>query len=62
MEFFAPIVKADSKFNMRGRNPSLAIAKKDKHARYWPRITKDNIKNTCITIDQNNWVDEDEVE
>ena len=60
MEFFAGIVKADSKFNTKGRNPIITLAKADKEAEYWPRLTKDKVKNSRITVDWNKWVDEDE--
>ena len=60
MEFFAGIVKADSKFNAKGRNPIITLAKADAEAEYWPRITKEKVKNSRITVDWNKWVDEDE--
>ena len=60
MEFFAKIVKADSKFNTKGRNPIITLAKEDKEAEYWPRLTKEKVKNSRITVDWNKWVDEDE--
>ena len=60
MEFFAEVVKDESKFNTKGRNPIITISKKDKEAEYWPRITKEKVKNSRITVDWNKWVDEDE--
>ena len=60
MEFFAGIVKAESKFNTKGRNPIITLAKADKEAEYWPRLTKEKVKNSRITVDWNKWVDEDE--
>ena len=60
MEFFAGIVKADSKFNTKGRNPIITLAKADQEAEYWTRLTKDKVKNSRITVDWNKWVDEDE--
>ena len=62
MEFFAGIVKAESKFNAKGRNPIITLAKADKEAEYWPRLTKDKVKNSRIAVDWNKWVDEDEEE
>merc|ERR1712060_929439 len=32
----------------------------DKEAEYWPRITKEKVKNSRITVDWSKWVDEDE--
>jgi hypothetical protein len=60
MEFFAAIVKADSKFNTKGRNPIITLAKAETDGEYWPRLTKDKVKNSRITVDWNKWVDEDE--
>ena len=60
MEFFAKIVKADSKWNTKGRNVIFSLAKEDKEAEYWPRITKEKVKNSRITVDWSKWVDEDE--
>ena len=60
MEFFAGIVKAESKFNAKGRNPIITLAKEDKEAEYWTRLTKEKVKNSRITVDWNKWVDEDE--
>ena len=62
MEFFAAIVKADSKFNTKGRNPIITLAKADQDAEYWPRLTKDKVKNSRLTVDWNKWVDEDEAD
>ena len=62
MEFFAAIVKADSKFNTKGRNPIITLAKADQEAEYWPRLTKDKVKNSRLTVDWNKWVDEDEAD
>ena len=46
MELHKPIVKADSKWNLKGRNVFLNIAKKDKEEEeWWPRLTKDKAKN-----------------
>ena len=60
MEFFAAVVKADSKFNTKGRNPIITLAKAETDGEYWPRLTKDKVKNSRITVDWNKWVDEDE--
>ena len=60
MEFFAKIDKAESKFNAKGRNPIITLAKEDTDAEYWPRLTKEKVKNARLTVDWNKWVDEDE--
>ena len=60
MEFFAAIVKAESAWNTRGRNVIITLSKTDKETEYWPRLTKEKVKNARITVDWNKWVDEDE--
>lgn len=60
MEFFAEVDKASSAWNTSGRNILFSIAKKDCDAEYWPRITKEKVKNAKITTDWSKWVDEDE--
>ena len=60
MEFFAKIVKDECKHNTNGRFPIITISKEDKEGEYWPRITKDKVKNARITVDWSKWVDEDE--
>ena len=60
MEFFAPITKSECKHNTNGRNPIITLSKTDKDTEYWPRLTKEKVKNSRITVDWNKWVDEDE--
>ena len=63
MELFEPIVKAESKWNTKGRNVIMSISKKDKEQEeWWPRLTKEKGKNPLITIDWAKWVDPDEDE
>ncbi len=63
MELFGPIVKAESKWNTKGRNVIMSISKKDKEQEeWWPRLTKEKGKNPLITIDWAKWVDPDEDE
>ena len=50
----------ESKWNTKGRNIILNIVKQDQDASYWPRLTKDKIKNAHIQADWSKWVDEDE--
>lgn len=47
MEVFEAIVKDESKWNVKGRNIIINLAKKDKSQteEWWPRITKEKIKN-----------------
>jgi hypothetical protein len=61
METFKPIVKEDSKWNLKGRNVLLYIAKKERDDEdWWPRISKDKTKNQNISIDWARWKDEDD--
>ena len=62
MEFFAEIEKEGSAWNTKGRNILISLSKKDKDAEYWPRITKEKVKNSKITTDWGKWVEEDEEE
>jgi len=63
MTFFEPVIKSESKWNTKGRNVLLNISKKDKEQEeWWPRLTKEKVKNQQITIDWNKWIDPDEEE
>ena len=43
---FEPIVKEESKWNIKGRNIFISVSKKDKEQEeWWPRITKEKVKN-----------------
>ena len=48
MELFGEVVVEESKWNTKGRNVIVSIAKKDDSAEYWPRLTKDKAKNNSI--------------
>ena len=48
MEMFEPIIKAESKWNTKGRNVILNLSKKDKEKdtdEWWPRLQKEKVKN-----------------
>jgi len=46
MELFNGVVKSESGWNLKGRNVSFRLAKKeDDQEEYWPRLTKDKTKN-----------------
>ena len=47
MVVFEAIVKEESAWNVKGRNVIINLAKKDKDQteEWWPRITKDKVKN-----------------
>jgi len=55
------IVKDESAWNLKGRNILINVAKKDKEQEeWWPRITKEKVKNHFITIDFARWIDPDD--
>ena len=61
MELFEKVIKEESKWNTKGRNVILNISKADKEQEeWWPRITKEKVKNQQITIDWDRWVDPDD--
>lgn len=61
MVLYDKVIKEESKWNTKGRNVFLSISKKDKEQEeWWPRLTKEKIKNPLITIDWSKWVDPDE--
>ena len=60
LTLFEGIVVEESRWNTKGRNIILNISKANKEAEYWPRLTRDKIKNAHINIDWAKWVDEDE--
>ena len=45
---------------MSSRSLSLIIIKKERQSEYWPRLTKEKIKNAFLKTDFSKWVDEDE--
>ena len=44
------------------RSVVLKLRKKDAEKEYWPRLTKEKVKNAYIKTDFSKWVDEDEQE
>jgi hypothetical protein len=50
MPLFAEVKKEDSKWNTKGRNVTFYLAKVDAEAEFWPRITKEKIKNARIQV------------
>jgi hypothetical protein len=62
LQLFDAVKLDESKWNTKGRNIILNIIKADPTAEYWPRLTKDKIKNAHIQADWAKWVDEDEEE
>ena len=50
--------KDESGWNLKGRNAIIKIVKKKDE--WWPRLTKEKVKNQKITVDWAKWIDEDE--
>ena len=46
--------------NLTQRSFVLVLRKKEKKAEYWPRLTKEKVRNAFIKTDFSKWVDEDE--
>jgi hypothetical protein len=60
LALFGAVSMEESKWNTKGRNIILNIVKANKEEAYWPRLTKEKIKNSHIQADWAKWVDEDE--
>lgn len=60
LQLFGEIVVEESKQKVTDLQVQLSIAKKNKDAEHWPRLTRDKAKLHWLTIDWNKWVDEDE--
>lgn len=61
LTLFDEVVPEESSHVVRPRQIELKLQKKNTDAEYWPRLTKEKVKNSNIQIDWNRWVDEDEV-
>ena len=62
LQLFAEVVPDESSNIIRDRCIEVKLAKKDKSAEYWPRLTQAKVKNPHIGIDWARWKDEDEVD
>lgn len=60
LQLFGDIIVEESKQKVTDLQVQLSIAKKDKNASHWPRLTRDKAKLHWLNIDWNKWVDEDE--
>lgn len=61
IELFAEVVVSESGWNTKGRNIVMSISKQDKEAEvYWPRLTKDKVKNPHLKVDWARWVDQED--
>ena len=62
IEFFADVVPEDSKWTKTGFHLFFVLSKKAQDEAFWPRVTKEKVKNQYISVDWAKWVDEDEEE
>ncbi|KAJ7275571.1 HSP20-like chaperone [Mycena haematopus] len=60
LDFFSEIVPEKSSKKLSTRSLYLVLRKKEQKAEYWPRLTKEKVKNAYIKTDFSKWVDEDE--
>ncbi|KAF5377303.1 hypothetical protein D9615_006380 [Tricholomella constricta] len=60
LELFAEVVPELSTKKLTTRSFSVTLRKKEKKEEYWPRLTKDKVKNAFLKTDFSKWVDEDE--
>ncbi|KAJ7630458.1 HSP20-like chaperone [Roridomyces roridus] len=60
LEFFADVIPEKSSKKLSTRSLYLVLRKKENKDEYWPRLTKEKVKNAYIKTDFSKWVDEDE--
>ncbi|KAI0771024.1 HSP20-like chaperone [Trametes elegans] len=60
IDLFDEVVPEESKQHLTSRSFSLILRKKEKRAEYWPRLTKEKVRQQWIKTDFSKWVDEDE--
>ncbi|PPQ69876.1 hypothetical protein CVT24_003211 [Panaeolus cyanescens] len=60
LDFFSEIDVENSTSKLNDRSFSATLRKKEKKVEYWPRLTKEKVRNAWIRIDYERWKDEDE--
>ncbi|CAK5264985.1 unnamed protein product [Mycena citricolor] len=60
LEFFSEIVPEKSSKKLSTRSFYLVLRKKEQKAEFWPRLTKEKVRNAYLKTDFSKWVDEDE--
>ena len=60
IELFDEILPEETKKSVTSRAIVLILRKKAARAEYWPRLTKEKVRNQWIKTDFSKWVDEDE--
>ncbi|KAF6766450.1 HSP20-like chaperone [Ephemerocybe angulata] len=60
LDFFAEVIPEESTKKLSSRSLYLVLRKKEAKEEYWPRLTKEKVRNAFIKTDFSKWVDEDE--
>jgi len=60
IDLYKEVIPEESGKRLTSRSLVLNLRKKDLELEYWPRLTKEKIRNTYIKTDFSKWVDEDE--
>ncbi|KAI8998256.1 HSP20-like chaperone [Gaertneriomyces semiglobifer] len=60
LEFYKEVDPEASKQSLTARALSFVITKKEKDQPYWPRLTKEKLKQHWLKTDFSKWKDEDE--
>ncbi|KAF8876220.1 HSP20-like chaperone [Mucidula mucida] len=62
LDFFSEIDTEHSVKKFTSRSLSFVLRKKELKEEYWPRLTKEKVRNAFLKTDFSKWVDEDEQE
>ncbi|KAG7816886.1 hypothetical protein KL942_003896 [Ogataea angusta] len=60
IEFYDEVDEKKSKYQITGSHVFFVLYKKKLNAEFWPRLTKQKVKQHYIKTDFDKWVDEDE--
>ncbi|KAJ7151556.1 HSP20-like chaperone [Mycena filopes] len=60
LDFFGEVIPEKSTKRLTTRSLVVVLRKKEQQAEFWPRLTKEKVKNAYIKTDFSKWVDEDE--
>ncbi|KAJ7852168.1 HSP20-like chaperone [Mycena olivaceomarginata] len=60
LDLFGEILPEKSSKTLTARSLYLVLHKKEQKVEYWPRLTREKVKNGQIRTDFNKWVDSDE--
>ncbi|KAJ7071368.1 HSP20-like chaperone [Mycena amicta] len=60
LDLFAEVVPEKSTKRITTRSFAIVLRKAEQKSEYWPRLTKEKVKNAYLKTDFSKWVDEDE--